>query len=240
MRMLAMIFLFVLCTSIVSAAVSDIDITGTLDAASYTEGGTTTLSNDISGSAGDLNCENCIGTTEITDSYVLNSGDTMQGSLTVTGTMEVRAYDNSGGQTDFGRSSGEIGRRDCSSIELKTDVQDLGWGLETVHALRPVEFTWIETGEPGFGFIAEEVEAYNPLLVMRDDNDEISVYYSNMNAILAKAIQQSYDKQQRLRAELEALNEELDRLEAGEPVQMLSSTEETSLLQIVKRWLTEL
>ena len=34
----------------------------------------------------DLNCTDCIGTTEIADSYVLNTGDTMTGDLSLTGT----------------------------------------------------------------------------------------------------------------------------------------------------------
>ena len=34
----------------------------------------------------DLNCTDCIGTTEIADSYVLNTGDTMTGDLALTGT----------------------------------------------------------------------------------------------------------------------------------------------------------
>ena len=40
---------------------------------------------DYSDVAYDLSCTNCIGTTEIADSYVLNTSDTMSGTLTVAG-----------------------------------------------------------------------------------------------------------------------------------------------------------
>lgn len=37
----------------------------------------------------DVTCTNCLGTTEIADSYVLNAGDTMTGSLTIDGSADV-------------------------------------------------------------------------------------------------------------------------------------------------------
>lgn len=37
----------------------------------------------------DLNCTDCIGTTEISDSYVLNTGDTMTGALTIDGSADA-------------------------------------------------------------------------------------------------------------------------------------------------------
>ncbi|MDD4351925.1 MAG: hypothetical protein PHU71_03000 [Candidatus Gracilibacteria bacterium] len=61
----------------------DVIITGNLDATGFTEDGSDTLSNDISGNAAtasDLVCTDCIGTTEIADSYLLNTGDAGTGT----------------------------------------------------------------------------------------------------------------------------------------------------------------
>ena len=44
---------------------------------------------DYSDVAYDLNCTDCIGTTEIADSYVLNTSDAMSGTLTVAGSVGI-------------------------------------------------------------------------------------------------------------------------------------------------------
>jgi len=44
---------------------------------------------DYSDVAYDLSCEDCIGPTEITDSYILNTSDTMSGNLTVAGNVGI-------------------------------------------------------------------------------------------------------------------------------------------------------
>jgi len=52
---------------------------------------------DYSDVAYDLSCTDCIGPTEITDSYILNTSDAMSGNLTVAGTLDVNGSLNANG-----------------------------------------------------------------------------------------------------------------------------------------------
>ncbi len=81
-----------------------------------------------------------------------------------------------------------------SSGRFKYDIFTASTGLEFVNKLRPVTFKYnADIGVPGeqFGFIAEEVEALDPRLVVHDaEGLPFSVRYENLTAVLAKAIQE--------------------------------------------------
>ena len=57
---------------------------------------------DYSDIAYDVSCTDCIGTTEIADSYVLNTSDSMSGNLTITGTLGTT------GDVTIGGGSGKL------------------------------------------------------------------------------------------------------------------------------------
>ena len=80
----------------------------------------------------------------------------------------------------------------CSSSErYKENISDLSLGgLETVLALRPVEFDWIGDGEHDLGFIAEETEVIDPILASYHGGQIEGVKYKQLTAVLVKAIQE--------------------------------------------------
>ena len=82
---------------------------------------------------------------------------------------------------------------DCSSLrEWKNNIVDTDMGLAEVLQLRAREFDWDEQhghGRHDFGFVAEEVEAVNPLLVTYRP-ELTGVKYSKLTALLVKAIQE--------------------------------------------------
>ena len=99
-----------------------------------------------------------------------------------------------------------------SSIKYKENVVNLDLGLETLRELRPVEFDWKNNNSTrnkrDFGFIAEEVEEVNPLLVEYGDEDGSiqSVRYRQITAIIANAI-----KEQQI--QIEELQDKINELE---------------------------
>ena len=93
-----------------------------------------------------------------------------------------------------------------SDARLKHDVKTLDNALGTVQRLRGVSYKWNRDNSTGIGFIAQEVEAVCPELVL--DGAHKSVAYGNVTAILVEAVKE-------LRAEVEQLRSELDMLRAG-------------------------
>jgi hypothetical protein len=100
-----------------------------------------------------------------------------------------------------------------SSMRYKNNIQSYGNGLEKVLAMRPVTFTykpehcqddWLQ-----FGFIAEEIEQIEPLLIDYDRSGDSpiveNVKYSHVSAILVKAIQEQQAIIDGLKARIEAL-----------------------------------
>jgi len=67
---------------------------------------------DYSDVAYDLSCTDCIGPTEITDSYVLNTSDTMSGTLTVTGALAGATIDTGYGAKEIGDTVGNCAAAD--------------------------------------------------------------------------------------------------------------------------------
>ncbi|MBI4120416.1 MAG: tail fiber domain-containing protein, partial [Parcubacteria group bacterium] len=89
---------------------------------------------------------------------------------------------------------------DCTSLsKFKENVQDLSLlGLATVMQLKPREYDWIGKEEGirhDLGFVAEEVEAVNPLLASYNyDKDGVlmlnGVKYDRMSALFALSLQE--------------------------------------------------
>jgi hypothetical protein len=82
--------------------------------------------------------------------------------------------------------------RTGSDVNLKTNVENLQYGLETIMQLRPIIHNWVESANMGegksIGFIAQEVELLVPEIVCGDEYKSID--YPKMVAILTKAIQE--------------------------------------------------
>ncbi len=97
----------------------------------------------------------------------------------------------------------------ASSERFKENIQDIGYGLEEVLALRPVSFDYkadyIPNAPKQLGFIAEEVDLLIPELVARDDTGQIQgLDYPKFTALLVRAVQEVSAKLDTLVSEMQA------------------------------------
>ena len=111
----------------------------------------------------------------------LNSGDiysanaqswTLNGNLTFSGTGDIIA-------TNFNSLSDE---------SLKENVKEIVNPISVINSLSGVSFTWKESGESAYGFIAQEVEKVLPEIVSTSDEGIKSVKYLQLIAFLLEAI----------------------------------------------------
>jgi Chaperone of endosialidase len=101
-----------------------------------------------------------------------------------------------------------------SARRFKTDIADMDKASEALLALRPVTFHYKpeldKIGIPQFGLIAEEVEAANPNLVVRDKEGKVStVRYEAVNAMLLNEFLKEHRKVQALTNEFQTTVAEL-------------------------------
>ena len=106
-----------------------------------------------------------------------------------------------------------------SSLRYKTDVQNFTDGLELIRRLRPVSFNWKQSGERDLGFVAEEVNAVEPLMTTYNSKGEIEgVKYDRISVALVNAVneQQTQIKQQNeeIRAQEELIQKQQRQLES--------------------------
>jgi len=92
-----------------------------------------------------------------------------------------------------------------SSIKYKEDISQLDLGLSVVERLNPVQFRWKSNGEEDIGFIAEDVEKVNPILVTYNDGRIQGVKYQQLTAVLVSAIKELNKVNKELRSRVEAL-----------------------------------
>jgi hypothetical protein len=90
-----------------------------------------------------------------------------------------------------------------SDARLKTAIEPLsGDALSTVMALRPVTFSWIDTGERQVGFVAQDVEAVLPDAIARPNGTDIRhIDLAALVSVLTKAVQELQGEVAELREE---------------------------------------
>ena len=132
---------------------------------------------------------------------------------------------SSGGTAVFINSTGRLGTT-TSSRRFKEQIEPMEEASEALFALKPVTFRYKNgihpQGIPQFGLVAEDVEAVNRDLVVRDEEGKpYSVRYEQINAMLLneflkehKAFLHEQGKVQKLEAALERVNERLREQEA--------------------------
>jgi trimeric autotransporter adhesin len=114
-----------------------------------------------------------------------------------------------GGSTCYVDNDGKLGVF-LSARRFKTDIADMDHASEALLALRPVTFHYKpeldKTGIPQFGLIAEEVEAANPDLVVRDKQGKVTtVRYEAVNAMLLNEFLKEHRKVQEQEASITQL-----------------------------------
>ena len=76
-----------------------------------------------------------------------------------------------------------------SDESLKQDVSSMAnTALDTVMSLEGVEFTWKDSGERDFGFIAQDVHSVLPKAVHTAENGVQGVDYSRLTSVLVEAV----------------------------------------------------
>jgi len=116
-----------------------------------------------------------------------------------------------------------------SDARLKTNVTNLGYGLSTVMALRPVRYAWKTTPNAAnkIGFIAQELQQLVPEVVNvgTDANHTLGVNYAELVPVLVKALQEQQQQLDTMRGRAEkaeaavlTFEQRLRALEAGTPV----------------------
>ena len=125
---------------------------------------------------------------------------------------------SSGGTAVVINSAGKLGTT-TSSRRFKDDIKPMEQASKALFALKPVTFRYKKgvdpQGIPQFGLVAEDVDAVNPDLVVRDKEGKVyTVRYEAVNAMLLNEFLKEHRKMQKLEAALEAVSERLKLQEA--------------------------
>jgi hypothetical protein len=93
---------------------------------------------------------------------------------------------------------------DASDIAIKKDIEDIGYGLETVQTLQPRKYKLKEDDSEQIGFIAQEMETIVPEVVIGEEGQK-GISYGQITSILTKAIQELTTKLEAAEARIAAL-----------------------------------
>jgi len=77
-----------------------------------------------------------------------------------------------------------------SDQSLKSNINTLLYGLDTLMQLNPVSYTMNSTGKEQIGFIAQDVESLIPELVGEVANSKKGLAYGQMTAVIVKSVQE--------------------------------------------------
>ena len=148
-------------------------------------------------------------------------GVLVNGELTVWGSVvtakQITFVPVGGGDTQLCTAAGSNGLRiaaNCSSsIRYKKDVETFTPGLDLVKRLRPVAFTWKSSNQRDLGFVAEEVNAVEPLMTTYNDKGEVEgVKYDRISAALVNAVNEQQDEIKQQKEIIERQQKQIDAL----------------------------
>lgn len=80
-----------------------------------------------------------------------------------------------------------------SDASFKENISEINNALDLVSAMRGVRYTWKDTGDPGIGVIAQEMETVLPEVVT-DTGSHKTVGYGNIVGVLIEAIKELNDE----------------------------------------------
>jgi hypothetical protein len=114
--------------------------------------------------------------------------------LHVNGVIRVSSL-GAAGSTNLCRNASDQIATCSSSLRYKTDIAPFSGGLDVVNRLRPISFTWKESGIRDVGFGAEDVARVAPLFTFTNDKDEIEgVKYDRIGVVLVNAIKEQQEQ----------------------------------------------
>jgi hypothetical protein len=117
------------------------------------------------------------------------------------------------GNTAVTQIGGQVAWSNLSDVREKKDIEDIGYGLDFIRHLRPVQYRMKEGNDRiDFGFIAQDIEAvlgteYNVLGIGGDRYRTLSLRYTDFIAPMVKAMQEQQDEIEALKAELSELKD---------------------------------
>ena len=116
---------------------------------------------------------------------------------------------SSGGTAVFINSDGRLGTQ-VSSRRFKEEIKPMERSSEALYALKPVTFRYKKEFDPQgilqFGLVAEDVEAVNPDLVVRDKEGKVNtVHYEVINAMLLNEFLKEHRKVEQQQATITQL-----------------------------------
>lgn len=112
------------------------------------------------------------------------------------GNATVAGWKNSGGvaRVSWNISSGDFTAAGnvtaYSDARLKENVQTIRDAVNLVNRMRGVFYDRIDTGKPGVGVIAQEMQEIVPQVVIRNSDDTLSVAYGNLVGVLIEAVKE--------------------------------------------------
>ena len=92
-----------------------------------------------------------------------------------------------------------------SDFTLKTNIEDIAYGLNTVLTLKPISYNWIPEKlgtQKEIGFIAQEVQQLIPEVIGINSDETLSLDYPKLTAVLVKAIQEQQAQIEELKSKL--------------------------------------
>jgi hypothetical protein len=121
---------------------------------------------------------------------------------------------SSGGSGVFINSAGQLGTS-TSSRRFKDEIKPMAEASDALFALKPVTFRYKKEIDPKriaqFGLVAEDVEAVNSDLVVRDkDGKPYSVRYEQVNAMLLNEFLKEHRKVQEQETAITQLRKDFD------------------------------
>jgi trimeric autotransporter adhesin len=144
------------------------------------------------------------------------------------------------GTAVFVNSSGKLGTI-TSSRRFKEEIEPMAQASEGLFALKPVTFRYKKEIDPQripqFGLVAEDVEAVNPDLVVRDQEGKVNtVRYDAVNAMLLNEFLKEHRKVEELSSIVAKQRKEINALaaavkEQASQVQKVSAQVELSKAQ---------
>ena len=159
----------------------------------------------------------CIGNDGVTgDAGTIRIGRDFIGATYIAG---IFGQTSSGGTGVFINSAGKLGTTTSSRL-FKDDIKPMNKASEALFALKPVTFRYKKAidqqGIPQFGLVAEEVEAVNPDLVVRDKKgNPYSVRYDQVNAMLLNEFLKEHRKNGEQGAMIASQQKQIEALTEG-------------------------
>jgi hypothetical protein len=166
--------------------------------------------------AGDTN------TTGSYNTFIGYNADASANNLTNATAIGNGAFVNASNKVVIGNTSvasigGYAPWSDYSDRRVKSDIREIGYGLDLIRQLRPVQFRMNNgNGNTDFGFIAQDIEAllgteYNVLDIGGGEDRMLSLRYTELIAPMVKAMQEQQGMIEQLKAEVAELKRMLGK-----------------------------